>query len=489
MHNERSSDLDYAPPDLRSELVPHRLRPLSGLDAAFLYLEAAGTPMHVGSLMRLEKPRGRRDFRRALVAHLAERLPRAGALRRTLEPAPLDIGHPLWREGSAIDLDEHVVARRVRAPGGERQLLDLVAKLHAAPLPRDRPLWQFCVIDGLADGTLALHTKVHHALLDGQGGIALAQALLDVAPAATAKRGRGRVVGEHASRLRRRDVATVAARSTVNAFARLMRAIPAGMKLARGAAGNARAIATGLRDGIALAPRTPFNGQCSAARSYATVSLPLAGVKALAQRAGASLNDVVLATCAGALRELLARRGALPREPLVAAMPVSLRASGDATSNNQVSMTQVPLATDRADPRERLAAIRAATAQVKQRVASFRELIPQDFPGLAAPIWASGLSRLWARGRIAERLPPLGNLVVSNVPGPPVPLYIAGARIVHNHPVSIVTHGLGLNITINGYAEWLEIGVLACRAALPDARPLARGIERAYQELLGAIPA
>jgi WS/DGAT/MGAT family acyltransferase len=244
-----------------------------------------------------------------------------------------------------------------------------------------------------------------------------------------------------------------------------------------------------VRDGIVIAPRTPFNGQCGAGRSFATASLPMADAKALAKRAGASLNDIVLATCAGALRALLAKRGELPAEPLVAAMPVSLRAAGDATSNNQVSMTQVALATDVADPCARLAAIRAATAQVKQRVASFRELIPQDFPGLAAPIWASGLSRLWARGRVAERLPPLGNLVVSNVPGPPVPLYIAGARIVHNHPVSIVTHGLGLNITINGYAEWLELGVLACRDALPDAAPLARGIERAFQELSKAIPA
>ena len=469
--------------------MPQRLRALSGLDAAFLYLEAAGTPMHVGSLMRLERPRGRRDFRRSLIAHLAERLPRAGALRRTLEPAPLDLGHPLWREGSEIDLDEHVIARKLRAPGGDKQLFDLVAQLHAEPLPRDRPLWQFCVIEGLADGSIALHTKVHHALLDGQGGIALAQALLDLAPGAAAPRVRSQVASEHDSRLRRRDVAGLAARSTLNAFARLVRAVPATVKLARNAAAGARSLAASVRDGVLFAPRTPFNAQVGPRRSFATASLAMSEVKALAKRAEASLNDVVLAICSGALRELLLRRDELPREPLVAAMPVSLRASGDTSSNNQVSMTQCPLATDVADPRERLAAIRAATAQIKQRVSTFRDMIPQDFPGLAAPIWASGLSRLWARGRVAERLPPLGNLVVSNVPGPPVPLYIAGARILHNHPVSIVTHGLALNITLNGYAEWLELGVIACRDALPDARPLARGIERAYQELLEAFPA
>ncbi len=190
-------------------------------------------------------------------------------------------------------------------------------------------------------------------------------------------------------------------------------------------------------------------------------SLPLDEVKQVARHFGVTLNDVVMALCAGALREYLLRRKALPKSALIAAMPVSLRAAGDSEVNNQVSMVQCVLPTQLADPLERLHAITAATGRIKHQVATFRGLIPTDFPGLAAPIWASGLSRLWARGRVAERLPPLANLAISNVPGPPIPLYLAGARVNHYFPASIVTHGLGLNITVNSYAGQLEFGVIA----------------------------
>jgi WS/DGAT/MGAT family acyltransferase len=196
-----------------------------------------------------------------------------------------------------------------------------------------------------------------------------------------------------------------------------------------------------------------------------------------------------MSLCAGALRRYLSARDELPSKPLVAAMPISLRTSGDGESNNQVSMVQCPLPTDRADPIERLQAVSESTAGIKQRVAAVRGLIPTDFPGLAAPFWASGLSRLWARGRVAERLPPLANLAISNVPGPPVPLYLAGARVVEYYPVSIVTHGLGLNITVQSYAGRLEFGLTACREAVPKPEILARGLQLALDELSDRIPA
>jgi hypothetical protein len=157
---------------------------------------------------------------------------------------------------------------------------------------------------------------------------------------------------------------------------------------------------------------------------------------------------------------------------------VSLRAAGDTEVNNQVSMVQCPLATNIADPVERLRAITAATAQLKHKIAAFRSLIPTDFPGLAAPIWASGLSRLWARGRVAERLPPLANLAISNVPGPPMDLYLAGARLQHYYPVSIVIHGLALNITVHSYAGRLEFGLVASKDIVGKLDGLAKGIAR-----------
>jgi diacylglycerol O-acyltransferase / wax synthase len=458
---------------------------LSGLDAGFLYLEAAGTPMHVGSVMLLEKPRRQYDFHRALVAHIRERLPCAAALRRILKEAPLDLGHPMWDEVADLDLDVHILQRRLPAPGTLAQLWRLVADLHAEALPRDRPLWQFVVIDGLRSAESVLYSKVHHALLDGQGGMALAQALLDVHPT---KPGRSSTAtADHSAKSaapRRSDLANAAIRASAQQFAKLLRGLPTSLKLAADAARGVGGLLGRLRDSVMLAPRTAFNAQVGPRRSFAVASLPLAEVKLVARGFGVSLNDVVLALCASSLREYLQRRKALPSRSLIAAMPVSLRAAGNAEVNNQVSMVQCVLPTDIADPVERLRAISAATGQLKRQVANFRSLIPTDFPGLAAPIWASGLSRLWARGRIAERLPPLANLAISNVPGPPVPLYLAGAKVLHYFPVSIVTHGLGLNITATSYAGSLEFGLIACRDAAPKLDGMAAGLTRALNELM-----
>jgi diacylglycerol O-acyltransferase len=473
--------------------LPKRLRPLSGLDAGFLYLEAAGTPMHVGSVMLIEPRRRAADFHADLLAHLAERLPRAPALRRVLQAAPLDLGHPMWRDDENLDLTEHVLKRRLPKPGSEKQLMGLVAKLHAQMLDRERPLWQFVVIEGLASGQVALYSKIHHAVLDGQGGVALAQALLDLEPRRAARK--RRTPDSESSLPRRRDVAGTALRANAQQLLKLFRAVPPVLKLAKEARGSGSMLDSlrqgigRLRDSVLIAPRTPFNRQVSDQRSFAAASLPLDAVKRIARASGASLNDVVMTICAGALRRHLLSRDELPGKPLIAAMPVSLRAGGDGESNNQVSMVQCPLPTDLDDPLERLRTVVASTAGIKQRVASVRGLIPTDFPGLAAPLWASGLSRLWARGRVAERLPPLANLAISNVPGPPVPLFLAGALVTEYYPVSIVTHGLGLNITVQSYAGRLEFGLTACRDALPRPETLARGLHLALEELTERLPA
>lgn len=466
-----------------------RLTPLSGLDAGFLYLEAAGTPMHVGSLMLIEPPKKRGyDFHDALLAHIAERLPRAPALRRVLHEAPLDIGHPIWSEAESLDLRRHLRRRRLPGRGGRQSLMRLVGRLHAEVLPRDEPLWRFVVIENIEDGLVALYSKVHHALLDGQGGIALAQALLDIEPKPVRRRTAKKASGAANERVRRRDLASTAGRASLGQFAKLLRAVPATLKLAGGLR-QATRLAGNLRENLLLAPRTPWNRQIGPARSFAAVTLSLEESKRLARAAGVSLNDIVLAVCAGALREVLSRTGELPRKPLVAAMPVSLRESGNQDVNNQVSMVQCSLATDVADPLERLRAIHASTAQIKQRVAAMKGLIPTDFPGLAAPLWATGLSRLWRRGRIAERLPPLANVAISNVPGPPMDLYLAGARLRHYYPVSIVTHGLALNITVQSYAGQLEFGLTACPDALDRPERLANAIVASAQQLSQALSA
>jgi len=463
-----------------------KLTTLSGLDAVFLYLEAAGTPMHVGSLMRLSPPRRRGfDLHRVLTAHVAARLSKAAPLRRLLQAAPLDLGHPMWTELSELDLSRHIVSRRLRSPGGEKQLNDLVARLHAEPLPRDQPLWQFVVIDGLADGSLALYAKVHHALLDGQGGVALARVLLDVEPTPLKAPSRRRRRADEADDETPGTgaLADATLRGNLRQFSRLLRAVPETVKVVAGQVSRPMKLVERLRRGVSLAPRTVLNQQVGPERSYASLRFDLLRLKALAKRHGVSLNDVLLGLCAGALREYLARRDALPEAGLIAAMPVSLRAPGDSEVNNQVSMLPCPLHTDIADPLARLQAIAASTQSVKQQVGALRGLFPTDFPGLAAPVWASGLARLWAKGRLSERLPLLANLVISNVPGPPLPLYVAGTRLDAYYPISIVTHGLGLNITAQSYAGHLDIGLTCCRLAVPDPGRLSQALERALETL------
>ena len=438
-------------------------------------------------LLELPKKKGY-DFRQALIAHLAERLPRAPALRRVLHDAPLDLGHPMWAEASDLDLAAHVRQRKLPGKGGHAKLMALVGKLHAEVLPRDQPMWRFYVIDNVAPGIVAMYSKVHHALLDGQGGIALAQALLDIAPVPGKSVNTKPKTSGADTRLRKRDLAKTATRSTVNQFANLLRALPATLKLA-GSVSEAIGMAGSLRDNVLLAPRTVFNRQIGPTRSFAALSLSLDEVKRVARGFGVSLNDVVLAICAGALRKLLLAVDELPKKSLVAAMPVSLRESGDTEVNNQVSMVQCSLATNIADPVKRLRAINASTGQIKQRVAAFRNLIPTDFPGLAAPLWASGLARLWGRGHISEMLPPLANVAISNVPGPPMPLYLAGAKLSHYYPVSIVTHGLAFNITVQSYAGQLEFGLTACADIVAHPEVVAEAMAAALHELAARLPA
>jgi WS/DGAT/MGAT family acyltransferase len=213
------------------------------------------------------------------------------------------------------------------------------------------------------------------------------------------------------------------------------------------------------------------------------VSLPLDAVKAIARAQDAKVNDVVLAICSGALRRYLAAHGGVPRKPLVAAVPVSLRAAGDVDFATQATMVPASLATHLADPVRRLRAIRDAAGASKSLTASARQVLPTDFPTLGLPWLLSALASLYGRTRLANAIPPIANLVISNVPGPQVPLYLAGARMRTYWPLSIVEHGLGLNITVESYSGSLDFGLVACRQSIPDLDALAAAMSDAFEEL------
>ncbi len=459
------------------------MKPLSGLDALFLHLETPATPMHVGAVHLLELPeRYRGDFVVDVKRHVAKRLPLSPVFTRQLATMPLNFANPVWVRADKVDLDKHIHRIQLPKPGTQRQLEATVARLHAKCMPRDRPLWAFHVIEGLQSGGLALYTKVHHATLDGASGVAFAQALLDITPKPRKVERMPKREGEHPSL---GDLVGTAVRVTGSRGVQLVKQLP---QLASALAKLATGAGTGFSRNLAFGPRTAFNGQIDAGRSFATASLPLDRVKQVASAHGATINEVVLTVIGGALRDYLEAHGGVPKKSLIAAVPVSLREAGNTEATTLATMTLASLATDVADPAARLVEVRAASAAAKAVMKQLRGAVSTDFPSLGLPWLLSAGAAVYGRLGIANRIPPLANLVVSNVPGPPMPFYLAGARLKSYWPVSIVEHGLGLNITLQSYAGSLDFGLLAARCGLPDVHRLARGLLDAFAELEAARP-
>src|SRR5512134_667020 len=389
---------------------------------------------------------------------------------------PLDFANPVWIRADRVDLDRHVLRVRLPKPGTMAQLEATIARLHSKPLERDRPLWAFHVIEGLQSGQPAFYTKIHHATLDGASGVLLAQALLDVSPKPrTVERARVKPV-EHPSL---GDLIGTALKVSGTQTAKLVRHLPT---IAKVVAKLATGGAAGFGRNLSFGPRTAFNNAIEPARAFAAASLPLDRVKRIAAAREAKLNDVVLTIVGGALRSYLEAHGGVPAKPLIAAVPVSLREAGNVEATTLATMTLASLATQIDDPLARLKEVQAAGA-AKALTQRLRDVTPTDFPSLGVPWLLSAAAALYGKSRLANRIPPLANLVVSNVPGPTVPLYLAGARLVTYWPISIVEHGLGLNITLQSYAGSLDFGLIAARSAIPDIRRLARGLQQAFEEL------
>jgi WS/DGAT/MGAT family acyltransferase len=234
---------------------------------------------------------------------------------------------------------------------------------------------------------------------------------------------------------------------------------------------------------VTLAPRTPLNLSVTTGRAFAAVTLPLKELKLLAKAHQATLNEMVLLLCSTALRRFYAKRRQLPRKSLVAAVPITLRESGDTSPDNQASMSLISLGTHIADLDKRLAHVKAASAAMKSSMGRVKSILPTDFPSLGIPWLIEAATALYGKARVADRIPQLANLVISNVPGPPVPLYMAGARMLTNYPTSIVVHGLALNITVQSYDQSLDFGLMADAVAMPDVRELADAILIAHDDL------
>jgi diacylglycerol O-acyltransferase len=464
------------------------MRQLSALDASFLYLETPQMPMHVGALHVFELPAGSKGrFVTALRRHVAARLPIMPALRRKLWWMPLKLGNPAWVDAEP-DLDQHIVEIKLRKKGaGLAELEAEVGRLHATLLDRSRPLWKFHVFEGLAPGPnrrkrVGMYTQLHHAGVDGQAAVALATALLDLTPEPRAidlrpsARPRKLKLG-----LAEMVSGTVA--HQVQQLGQLLRSLPGTASAVSSVAAKAVAARGGTKPGFALAPRMRYSATVTDGRAFAAASLPLAELKTLGRQLGGTLNDVVLMLCSSALRAHLQRHGPQPRKSLVAAVPVSLRVKGDTTADNQASIALVSLGTHIATPGKRLAHIMAATASMKATLGQVKHLLPTDLPSIGLPWLMEAGAALYTRAKVADRLPPIANVAISNVPGPPAPLYLAGARMLSNHPTSIVVHGIALNITVQSYDQSLDFGFIACAEAEPHVRELADGLLVALDEL------
>ena len=468
---------------------------LSGLDASFLYLETPQTPMHIGSFCLYERPAGQKgSFHVAIKKHLAKRLHLAPLFTQKLALMPLELGHPSWVTCPEIDLNFHVKSIQGKAlTVGEAQAK--CAELHSQLMDRNQPLWEFYVFERIKrpDGSVCagVYSRVHHAALDGKGGTVLTQAILDTSstprevapPTAPSKDqptdapGRLTLLGQVIS-------------GSVTQYKALFKAIPPIAKALSATFTSPSNRSTRVKGPrklpITLAPLTDFNVAVSTQRSFGTVQLSFAECRAIGKTVGASFNDVVLWLCSTALRNYLSQYGGIPQKSLLAAMPISIREEGNQDLSTQASMTVVALGTHLADPFQRLAAIQASTHKVKTARSNLKGLIPTDYPSLLAPWLVGGLAKAayttYQITGLSHRLPMPANLVISNVPGPQVPLYLAGARLMTFHPLSIITHGLALNITIQTYAGQVDFGIVTDPHAMPHVNALGDALTQAFEE-------
>ena len=465
---------------------------LSGLDASFLYLETPAQLMHVCAVMVLDPSTMPTAYRfDDMLAELDRRVAGVPAFRRKVRSVPLGLDHPVWVEDRSFDIERHVHRLALPTPGGYAELMDLCAHLASLPLDRSRPLWQMWVIEGYRpdgeDGEekVVVFTKMHHATVDGVSGASLISYLCSLEPDAAP------LAPEGLSSLRdpgRRELLGRAVLGTAARPVTLVKVLKPSAALVTRTIGRAR-------QGTAMAapfsaPRTSFNGTITGHRSIAVADMALDDIKEIKKATGTTVNDVVLAVSGGALRAYLEERGELPAASLLATVPVSVRGSSKRTGGaNKVSALFTKLGTDVEDPMERLEMMAERNRNAKAHHNAIPADALQDWAEFAAPRTFGLAVRAYANLRLAERHPVVHNLVISNVPGPPVPLYFVGARIDALYPLGPVFHGAGLNITVMSNAGQVHVGVIACRESVPDADALIRHFPEQLARLKDAVEA
>lgn len=463
------------------------MKQLTGIDASFLYMETPTTYGHVSGLLVFDRPSADFDPYAAVYEKYESMIGVVEPMRRRLVEVPLGLDHPWWIDDPHFDLSFHVRALSLAKPGMVDQLADQVARIHGRPMDRSRPLWEAYVIDGLEGGRWGLLTKYHHATIDGASGQIMLEMLTtptpDAGPVPEPTPWVGEPLPSNAELLRRAVDNMV--RNPARSFRTQMRIVrgvadAAGFSSVGSAASQAakavkRVLAPdGAQPRVALptspAPPTPWNKRITPHRRFAIRTSSLSNIKAIKDATGGTVNDVVMAVCAGGLRRYLIRHDALPDRPLRAMVPVSIRTGNETDPwTNRVSGLVAELPTDEPDPITRVARCRDAMQAAKRQF----ELVPAealvDISQFSSPVLATAAIRLSSRLGVTDRVTSMPfNLTISNVPGPRQPLYFAGAQMQHQFPVSIVTDGQGLNITVQSYMDRLDFGLIADRELIPD---------------------
>lgn len=451
---------------------------LNPLDTAWLFTESRATPNHVGGLLTFKVPEDApKDYLRRMMAEFREHRQFVAPWNRRLKFAFTKNPVPAWVETDDIDLEYHVRHAALPWPGGERELGELVGRLHSTPIDLTRPPWECTIIEGLSDNRFGLFIKMHHSLIDGVSGVRTlfrafteeARASEELPPFWAAGAASSGLAGSRKKTRREKPTPTVAqaTEAALEALSVQARSLPQ-LALAFGR------IIQRIGDphaGLAVpfdAPRSVLNGRVREKRRFATQQFEIKRMKAVAVEVGGTLNDVVLALCGGAMRRFLLERGELPEKALTAGIPVSVRPADSTDTGNAISFIVCTLGTDIEDPVERMSAIRASVKAAKGHVQSLpRQAMMQYTMLLMAPTILTLLTG------IGGRTPPMFNCTISNVPGPEKPLYFRGAEVLAAYPASIVQHGQALNITCASYNGQMNFGLTACHSSVPSVQRLA----------------
>lgn len=471
---------------------------LDPLDSAFVLLEVPGAAMNIGAVIELDfgdEPDPQARYER-IRHNIADRVHEIPVLTQRVVRAPFDMTWPILVREDRFDLDRHVVRVALPAPGTPDQFDALISEFLSRPLVPYRPLWQLLVIEGLADGRAAVALKVHHALADGVSGAETFASLFDISPdvrppapasddddepTVTTSFG---LLRQGLGRIRRRPATVVeSVRSWASRFFEIVRAI------ARVAMVRGRKLSTPGQPSIFEARRTSLNGAPGVEKQFHRLRLPLTDVKRAAKARGATVTDFVMTSVSGALRRLLEDRGETLRRDLIAFVPINVRGEGSAAElGNQISGMLVALHTDIADPEERLLAVSrdaTHTAGVQRQQAA---RIFQDVPRVLGPTLLSFGGRFLSYFRLFDYLPPMANLMVSSVAGPPIPLWLSGHRVASAAPVGPLLASFSLNITALGLGDSLEFGLLGCAERMSDLRTLRDYVEHEALALIEATP-